>query len=484
LKLKSQPLFNRKTISLKNFDLFQQELFERFKDKSALNYAQEAGYHYMENAADRAIFPLRNDLEKLNLFEESLPRQVGNDCEIIKQLINSGSPNTVNQLGGRYFGFVNGSVIPVGLAAKVLASFWDQNAAMRVISPISSKLEEVVESWIVDYLKLPSKTVAGFVSGTSMANFCGLAAARYRVLKNNGYDIVENGLNGAPRIRLILSDQAHSSVLKAVSLLGFGNRDIEWVKTDSQGRMLVEHLPSLDSLSIIVLGAGNVNSGAFDPFNEICDLAEKSNSWVHVDGAFGLWAGGSLEFDNLCLGMNKANSWSVDGHKTLNTPYDSGIVLCLDEDAMVHALHMTGSYLVLSQERDGMFYTPEMSRRARVIELWAVLKYLGREGIDKLLSLLHSRAKLFATHLKELDGFEVLNEVVFNQVLIACNTDQLTEEVIKLVQEERVCWLGGSQWHGRKVIRISVCSWATTEEDVRLTIASLDKALRTASKLS
>ena len=211
--------------------------------------------------------------------------------------------------------------------------------------------------------------------------------ARYRILKNNGWDIHKDGLNGAPRIRVILSDQAHSSIHKAVSLMGFGQKNIELVKTDDQGRMLSHELPELDGLCIIVLGAGNVNTGAFDPFQEVCLKAQKAGSWVHVDGAFGLWAAASEQFNQLTKGVNLANSWAVDGHKTLNTPYDSGIVLCADKEALVAALHMSASYLVLSDERDGMFYTPEMSRRSRIIELWAILKNLGQEGLDLLFGL-------------------------------------------------------------------------------------------------
>ena len=468
---------------MKNIDDFQSSLFKQYQEGQLLETAFRSGNKYIADSVSRHIYPLDSDLSKLSQFEESVPESIQNPSEVLGKLIDQGGVNTVNQIGGRYFGFVNGGVIPVGLAAKILASYWDQNAAMHVISPISSKLEEIVEKWLVEMFNLPSETVAGFVSGTSMANFSALAAARYRVLKNNNWDIQANGLNGAPRIRIILSDRAHSSIHKAVSLMGFGERDIERIETDNQGRMLEDKLPELDSLCIIVLGAGNVNTGAFDPFDIICKKANEANCWVHIDGAFGLWAAASNQFNHLTQGINLASSWSVDGHKTLNTPYDSGIVLCADKEALVAALHMSASYLVLSQQRDNMFFTPEMSRRSRIIELWAILKFLGREGIDLLLSLLHERAKQFAELAEKIEGISIVNDVVFNQVLLACENNMLTETTLKHLQNDRVCWAGGSQWQGKKVIRISVCSWATTTEDVKLSVDSLKRSLEKSKSL-
>jgi glutamate/tyrosine decarboxylase-like PLP-dependent enzyme len=227
----------------------------------------------------------------------------------------------------------------------------------------------------------------------------------------------------------------------------------------------------------VILQAGNVNSGSFDPFAEVCQKARAANAWVHIDGAFGLWAGATKQLKHLTQGMELANSWAVDGHKTLNTPYDSGIVMCDDEEAMVTALHMSGSYLMLGDHRNGMFYTPEMSRRARIIELWAILKYLGRERVDELVHGLHLRARQFAELFTEAEGFTVLNDVVFNQVVVCCETDELTEKTLQRVQELRECWAGASHWAGRGVIRISVCSWATTEEDVERSVASFVQAL-------
>jgi len=312
---------------------------------------------------------------------------------------------------------------------------------------------------------LPEKVVAGFVSGSSLAIFCGLSAARYRIYQNTGWDINKKGFYGAPKLRVVAGRQAHGTVIKAIALLGFGTDNIEWVETDAQGRIIPSEVPELDERTILILQAGNVSSGAFDSFDEICEKANKTNTWVHIDGAFGLWASASSQLKHLTKGMEKADSFSVDGHKTLNTPYDSGIVLCSDKEALTHALHATGSYIAYSEKRDGMLYTPEMSRRARTVELWAALKYLGRDGIDELVTALHERAVQIAQEL-ETEGFQILNHVVFNQVLIACNSDKITEQTMKYIQESGECWVGGAVWDGKTVIRISVCSWATTKDDI------------------
>jgi glutamate/tyrosine decarboxylase-like PLP-dependent enzyme len=376
-----------------------------------------------------------------------------------------GSPATAAQTGGRYFGFVNGGAIPVSLAARWLADFWDQNTALHVMSPIASKLEAVSESWLRELLGLPEKVVAGFVSGSSLAIFCGLAAARYRMFEKSGWDINKNGYYGAPKIRVVAGRQAHGTVVKAIALLGLGTDTIEWVETDRQGRINPSKIPALDNTTILILQAGNVSSGAFDPFDEICAKANRSSAWIHIDGAFGLWAAASNRLKHLTRGMETANSFSLDGHKTLNTPYDNGIVLCNDKDALTHALHASGSYIAYGDNRDGMLYTPEMSRRARVIELWAALKYLGKEGIDELVGGLHERAVQIARELNA-QNFFILNEVVFNQVLVACESDTLTEQTMRHIQASGECWVGGARWDGKSVIRISICSWATTAEDI------------------
>lgn len=444
-------------------------------EKEIFDQAKKYAFDYADKAINRNVFPTNEAINSLTAFEEDLPKTIGNAKDIIELLHKNGSPATVSQIGGRYFGLVNGGIIPTALAAKWLNDFWDQNTPLYVTSPITSKLETVVELWLKQLFKLPEETSAGFVSGTSMAILCGLAAARYRIYQKLNWDINAKGLVDAPRIRIIAGKHAHGTVLKAVALLGLGKDNIEWVDVDDQGKMISEKMPELDEKTILILQAGNVNSGSFDDFDGICESAKKANTWVHIDGAFGLWAAGSEKLKHLTKGIEKADSWSVDGHKTLNTPYDCGIVLCKDKEALVSALQATGSYIVYGENRDGMLYTPEMSRRARAVELWATMKYLGKQGIDELVVGLHERAKQFAKELSE-NGFQILNKIVFNQVLVACETDFETEETLKNLQELRECWCGGSQWFDKKVIRISVCSWVTTEEDVTRSVLSFVKA--------
>ena len=457
---------------------FSQVLLSDLKDPLLYQRAIRYGIEYIQEAFQREVFPTEEALKGLVHFEEPLPQDTQVAQKVLDQLEKYGAPATVSQIAGRYHGFVNGSVLPVGLAAKLLATFWDQNTAMQVISPLASKLEQVVESWLKELFSLPNETVAGFVSGTSMANFCGLAAARYRLLKRQGWDINQKGLYGAPKLRVVTGRDAHSTVLKAISLLGFGQNCIEWVEVDDQGRILPELMPQLDSNTILILQAGNVNSGSFDPFAPTCQQAKSANAWVHIDGAFGLWAQVVGPLKHLTQGMELANSWAVDGHKTLNTPYDSGIVLCADPEALSSALHMSGGYIIKGKDRDGMYFTPEMSRRSRIIELWATLKYLGKSGIEQMIYSLHQRALQFADLLSQIKGFEVKNEVVFNQVIVQCENDGLTNRVIEQIQELRQCWVGGSTWKGKRVIRISVCAWTTTEEDVERSVKSFEKALQ------
>lgn len=455
----------------------QDTMFQEIRNKEIFNLAQHYSLEYLNTIFDRNVFPTEKALENLSVFDEELPINSTNAKNVIDQLNTFGTPATTATIGGRYFGFVTGSAIPVGLAAKNLGTYWDQAPAMNVLSPIGSKLESVVEKWLVALFNLPKKTSAGFVSGTSTANLCGLAAARYRILERNNWDINEKGLRNSPQIRIVTSKQAHSTVLKAIGILGLGKENIEWVDVDNQGRIVPESIPELDANTILILQAGNVNSGSFDNFEIICEKAEKTNTWVHIDGAFGLWAETVNELKHLTKGIEKASSWSVDGHKTLNTPYDCGIILCKDQEAMTSALHMSGSYILKSSERDGMFYTPEMSRRARIIELWAIMKYLGKKGIDEMILTMNQRSKQFASEIEKIDGFYVENEVVFNQILVRCNSDEITENVLHNIQMLRECWLGGSMWFGKKVMRISICSWATTESDILKAVKSFEKAL-------
>lgn len=447
----------------------QHDMFEQFKNKALLRKAHNYAEDYLNKALARNVFPTKEAIANLAQFDEDLPEQPAAAKDVIKQLHQLGSPATVTQIGGRYFGMVNGGIIPTALAAKFLVDVWDQNTPLYVTSPINAKLESICEKWLIDLLDLPQETVAGFVSGSTMAIVCGLAAGRYRLYERMGWDINKKGLRNAPEIRIIMGEEAHSAVKKAVSLLGLGTDNIEYVPVDNQGRMLADQLPELDDKTLLVLQAGNVSSGAFDPFEEICEKAQAANAWVHIDGAFGLWAAASTTHQHLCKGIGKANSWSVDGHKTLNTPYDSGLVLCNDSEALVMALQATAAYLLYGEHRDGMMFTPEMSKRARAIELWATLKYLGRSGVSDLVKGLCDRALQFKEELEDAD-FEVMNEVVFNQVIVPFETIEIRDKMVQHLQDSGVCWCGGSTWKGRPVIRISVCSWATTKQDVTVSV--------------
>jgi len=453
----------------------QDKMFRELLEKGIFEAAKLSAFEYADGTFSRRAYPAKAAISALDRFAEDLPKSTGDGLEIIRMLHTFGSPATAASTGGRYFGFVNGGAIPTALGARWLADFWDQNSALFKMSPVSSKLEDVCEAWLRELFGLPAETAAGFVSGTSSAILCGLAAGRYRAFQNQGWDINEKGFRNAPRIRVVTSRLAHGTVVKAVALLGMGVENIEWVDVDDQGRIIPDDVPELDETTILVLQAGNVNSGSFEAFEILCGRANIAGAWVHVDGAFGLWAAACSTLSHLTRGIEAATSWSVDGHKTLNTPYDSGIILCRDKAALVAALQASGSYIVYSDNRDGMLYTPEMSRRARATELWATIKYLGKSGIDELVSGLHARAVQMASLLRA-DGFEVINDVVFNQVLVACENNAVTDRTIAYLQESGECWVGGAKWRQRAVVRISVCSWATTSEDISRSAAAFAEA--------
>ena len=462
-------------------DYLFRRMRSEMKGRGVFRQAQAYAFDYVDGLETRPVYPSPDAIEGLRAFDEDLPEAPSDAAEVLHRLHESGSPATVAQLGGRYFGFVNGGAVPAALAARWLADIWDQNAALGVMSPTAAKLETVVERWLRQLLGLPDETVAGFVGGSSMAILCGLAAGRHHLLQRLGWDVNRQGLGGAPALRLVTGRQIHGSVLKALSLLGLGTESIEWVECDDQGRLMIDALPALDDRTLLILQAGNVNSGAFDPIEEICLAARAAGSWVHVDGAFGLWAAAARRLEHLCRGIGLADSWSADGHKTLNTPYDNGIVLCRDKEALIGALQATGAYLAFSETRDGMLHTPDMSRRARAVDLWATLKYLGRQGVDDLVTGLHRNAVQMSKAL-ERSGFRVLNDVVFNQVLVACKNDDMTTQTLQNVQASGECWAGGTLWKEHPAIRVSICSWATDAEDIKRAAKAFSKARNQALK--
>lgn len=450
------------------------QMFGHLSGKAIFEEARTYAYDYMDSVRSRNVYPTKDAIKGLEVFDETLPEFSSNPSEVLRMLHTYGSPATVAQTAGRYYGFVNGGAIPVSLAAKWLSDVWDQNTALYVISPIASKLEDICETWLTELFGLPAGTSAGFVSGSSIAILCGLAAGRNELLQRSGWDVNAKGLFGAPELRVVVGEQAHASVFKALSLLGLGRERVEKVPVDDEGRMIADKLPKLDEKTLVVIQAGNVSSGAFDPIRRVCELANAAEAWVHVDGAFGLWAAASARH-SLTDGIDKADSWSTDAHKTLNSPYDCGIVLCKNRDALVSAMQSSGSYIQYSENRDGMLYTPEMSRRARGVELWAALKFLGRQGVGELVDGLCELALEFSRKLKA-SGFRILNDVVFNQILVACDTREQTNETLESLKESGECWCGGTVWKEEPAIRISVCSWATTVEDVDRSVAAFVKA--------
>jgi glutamate/tyrosine decarboxylase-like PLP-dependent enzyme len=390
-----------------------------------------------------------------------------------------GSPATVATAGGRFFGFVVGASLPAALAANWLAGAWDQNTGLAVLSPINAKLEQVAMGWLYDVLQLPSGCGVGFVTCATQANFSGLAAARHAILARQGWDVETQGLFGAPPITVVVGDEVHASVLKALSMVGLGRDRVTRVPVDGQGRMRADSLPPLNEDTIVCIQAGNVNTGSFDPADEIIPQVKKAGAWVHVDGAFGLWAAAAPDYAHLARGLAGADSWATDAHKWLNVPYDSGIVFVRDPKHLHASMAINAPYLVESETRDPYQYVPEFSRRARGVEVWAALRSLGREGLASLVSRTCRHASRFAAGLRDA-GYEVLNDVVLNQVMVSFGDAETTRRVIAAIQQDGTCWCGGTVWQGKTAMRISVSSWATTDQDVE---RSLEAMIRMAAKV-
>jgi glutamate/tyrosine decarboxylase-like PLP-dependent enzyme len=368
---------------------------------------------------------------------------------------------------------VIGGALPAALAANWLASAWDQNAGMTVLSPVAAAIEVIAQRWLLDTLALPSRAGVGFVTGATMANFSALAAARHALLQRVGWDVEAQGLFGAPPITVVVGDEVHVSVLKALSLLGLGRERVVRVPVDEQGRMRPAALPVLDGPTIICLQAGNVNTGACDPVDEICASAHDAGAWVHVDGAFGLWLAAAPHRAHLVRGVAAADSWATDAHKWLNVPYDSGLVICRQPEQLRAAMGVNAAYLEQQDARGEPYqYTPEMSRRARGIEVWAALRSLGRAGLADLIERSCGYAARFAEGLRAA-GYQVLNEVTSNQVLVAFGDADTTRQVIAAIQADGICWCGGTVWQGQTAMRISVSSWATTADDVERSLAAM-----------
>lgn len=448
------------------------------RTQELLEQAASLGIRYLENLGKRGVFPTAEALERIAELGGPLPNDPTDAGEVLALLDEIGSPATVASTGRRYFGFVTGGALPATVAANWLAGAWDQNVALEVQSPVSAALEEIARGWLVEILRLPEGTAVGFVTGATMANFTALAAARHSVLESAGWDAEAEGLFGAPAVTVIVGDEVHVSALKALMMLGLGRNRIVRVPADAQGRMRADALPKIEGPTIVCMQAGNVNSGAFDPAAEICQAAHNSGAWVHVDGAFGLWAAAAPGRAHFASGLADADSWATDAHKWLNVPYDNGLAFVREPRHLQAAMSMNAAYLMRGEKREPCQFTPEMSRRARGVEIWAALRSLGRRGLEEMIEGNCRGAARFAEGLSAA-GYEILNEVTLNQVLVSFGTDDRTRSVITALQKDGTCWCGGTVWHGRAAMRVSVSSWATTEEDVE---RSLEAMIRVAGR--
>lgn len=431
---------------------------------------------YLEEAQTRRVSPSAEALTGLAELDTPFPDQPLTPQELVSLLDRTASPATMINTGGRFFGFVNGGTLPGALAASWLVNAWDQNAGMRICSAPGGLLEEVAIRWTADALGLPAGG-GGIVTGATMANFSGILAARHALLARQGWNVEQDGLFGAPPIEVVVGEEVHASMLKALSLAGLGRGRLVRVPVDGQGRMVASSFPALKPHSLVCVQAGNVNTGAFDPAGEICAKAHQAGAWVHVDGAFGLWAAASPRYRHLTAGFELADSWATDGHKWPNAGYDCGIVLLRDPAQLHAAMSATASYLVSGASRDPMNYAPDMSRRARGVEFWATLRSLGRSGLAELIERTCGYASRFAAGLREA-GFAVLNDVVINQVLVSFGSPERTLEVIRRIQEDGTCWAGSTVWQGQTAMRISVSSWVTTEEDVERSLEAIVRLAR------
>jgi glutamate/tyrosine decarboxylase-like PLP-dependent enzyme len=459
-------------------------------DADLLKRATEIALEFLSGLPDRRVGPAASVDELRSSLGGPLPEQGEDPMKVLEHLARGADPGIVAMAGPRYFGFVIGGHLPATLAADWLTSAWDQNATLYVTSPANSVAEEVSSAWLLDLLGLPATGSVGFVTGGQMANFTCLAAARHEVLRRAGRDVEANGLFGAPEIDVVLGADAHVTILVALQMLGLGRQRVRRVDTDDQGRMKVgalrEVLRECSGPVIVCAAAGNVNTGSFDPLEEVIAVARERGAWVHVDGAFGLWAAASPGLRHLVQGAGGADSWTADAHKWLNVPYDCGLAIVADAEAHKASMNATAAYVPSSGNvRDPFDFTPEFSRRARGFTVWTALRSLGRSGVAEMVERCCALARRMADRLRGEPGVEILNDVVLNQVLVRFGnpdepdeSDERTKEVIRRVQEDGTCWLGGSQWRGKAVMRISVSNWSTTEADIDLAAEAILRAWR------
>jgi len=443
--------------------------------RELLEDAAQRGIRYREESGSRGVAPAPAAVARVEQFVEPLPDDGTSGGETIRLLDEVGSPAAVAMAGPRFFGFVIGGSYPVTVATNWLAAAWDQNVGMHEVTPAAATLEQVALDWMVDLLGLPPETGCGFVTGATVANFTALAAARHRVFENAGWNVESHGLIGAPPVNVIIGDEAHPTLTKSLGLLGLGRDDVTRVPVDEQGRMIARKLPAIDGPTIVCTQAGNVNTGAFDPIGEICDVVRPLGGWVHVDGAFGLWAAAADAYRPLIAGFERADSWATDAHKWLNVPYDSGVAFVRNPHELRAAMSITAEYLPTESEfRNPSDFVPELSRRARGIDIWAALRTLGRKGVAELVDRCCRHAQRFATGFRDA-GYDVLNDVVLNQVLVSFGDAETTRQVIEAIQKDGTCWCGVTVWQGQTAMRISVCNWSTTDTDVEMSLEAMTR---------
>ena len=435
------------------------------KKISVIEKAKELSVKYMERADDMRAFPADESIAALDELDGPLPDDGMPAEDVLEMLDRYAAPATTGVTGGRYFGLVVGNVLPVAQGAEWLMNTWNQNASMYIASPAASKTESIAEKWLVELMGFPEGTAMGTVTGSTNALLCAMTAARNYLLEKQGYDIHAKGLRGAPKIRLVMSEEVHSAVKSGLSVIGFGTEEAELIPCDDLGRVIPEQMPELDDTCLVILQAGNVNGGAFDPIGEICKKANAAGSWVHVDGAFGLWACASPAQRELAAGIENADSWSCDAHKTLNSGYDCGLVFCKRPKALATALTAGAPYIELSEHRDGMLYATEMSRRAYGFVLWSIIKSLGARGIAKMIDEMCDNAQYLGAKLKQ-EGIPLVNPPIFNQMMIQFGSDEETNAVLDAIQKSGTIWCGSSVFKGRAVIRISISSYSSTRKDM------------------
>ena len=447
--------------------------------RSLLETAAQQAIGYLESLQNRAVAPSPTGVARLAELDGALPAAPTRPERIIELLGSHVAPATMAMAGPRFFGFVIGGALPVTVAANWLATAWDQNAGLYLSTPGVSRLEEIALGWMLELFGLPSGTGAGFVTGATMANLSALAAGRHHVLERIGWHVEADGLIGAPPVTVVVGEEAHPTVLKSLGLLGLGRSRLVRVPVDNQGRMRADRFPAgIKQPAIVCLQAGNVNTGSIDPLAELIPMARDAGAWIHVDGAFGLWAKAAPALAHLTRGIELADSWATDAHKWLNVPYDSGLAFSRDAEALRAAMSVSAEYLPKDTVyRDPCEYTPELSRRARGVEVWAALLSLGREGLAELFERNCRGARTFAQRLSAA-GFKILNDVVLNQVLVSFGTPETTKRVIEGIQKDGTCWCGGTVWQKQTAMRISVCSWATTDEDVDKSAAAMIRVAR------